>query len=88
MSKSQKIPVDVETLRTVFDALSSSMDFGSGFLDTPEVVALRDLADVLELDPILATPESQVADFYEEAPEAWGDRYRWYNEKRKAAGGY
>lgn len=49
--------VDVtEAVQVVFDAVIGSMDFGSGFLDTFEVIALRRLAEALGVDPKDATP--------------------------------
>ena len=43
---------------TVFDIATESMDFGSGFLDEEEVLALRALAEALGVDPLLATPRN------------------------------
>lgn len=43
-------------LQCVFDAAINSMDFGSGFLDDEEVAALRELAVILGVDPMEATP--------------------------------
>lgn len=45
-----------EDKQLLFDALVSSMDFGSGFLDTDTVNALRRLAVDLGVDPLVATP--------------------------------
>lgn len=44
------------TAQILFDALVHSMDFGSGFLDTEEVEALRGMAVALGVDPSEATP--------------------------------
>lgn len=46
----------VEAARVAFDVATSSMDFGSGFLDLEEVVGLRRLARALGVDPVEATP--------------------------------
>lgn len=51
----------------VFDALVHSMDFGSGFLGTEEVEALRGLAEALGVDPVVATP----AEFAKGYPHAF-----------------
>ena len=45
-----------ETLEMVFDTAVNSMDFGSGFLDNEEVEALREVAVLLGVDPMVATP--------------------------------
>lgn len=44
------------TLRILFDALTNSMDFGSGFLDSEDVEALRAVAVLLGVDPMYGTP--------------------------------
>lgn len=45
-----------ETLQMLFDTAIHSMDFTSGCLDDEEVEALREVAVLLEVDPMLATP--------------------------------
>lgn len=45
-----------EDLRDIFDIAVGSMDFGSGFLDTDCVEALRRIAVALGVDPMTATP--------------------------------
>lgn len=40
----------------IFDALVSSLDFGSGFLGDEDVEALRALAVLLGVNPMLGTP--------------------------------
>lgn len=45
-----------EAAQRVFDALVSSMDFGSGFLETDDVAALRELAVAIGVDPNVGTP--------------------------------
>jgi hypothetical protein len=47
-----------EVLRALFDIAVSSMDFGSGFLDDEEVARLREVAELLGVDPMAATPEN------------------------------
>lgn len=52
-----------EDLRVLFDAVCNSLDFGSGFLDTPEVEALRRVAVILGVDPAKATPREFVGQY-------------------------
>ena len=61
---SETIQVPKLTLQIVFDAAVESMDFGSGFLDTEEVDALREVAGLLGVDPRVATPDSHWAAYY------------------------
>lgn len=55
--------VKTEHLQILFDALVQSMDFGSGFLDTEEVEALRAIAEDLGVDPMVATPSAFKAQY-------------------------
>lgn len=48
------LPLDIA--RKVFDTAVDSMDFGSGFLDDEEVLALREFAVAIGVDPMTATP--------------------------------
>lgn len=59
----ETITIPVDTARILFDALSTSMDFGSGFLDTEEVEALRALAVAIGVDPTKGTPEEFAAGY-------------------------
>ena len=52
----EQITLPKLTAQILFDALTTSMDFGSGFLDTGEVEALRGLAVALGVDPLKGTP--------------------------------
>lgn len=52
----EQITIPKLTAQILFDALVQSMDFGSGFLDTEEVEALRAMAVALGVDPAVATP--------------------------------
>lgn len=45
-----------ETLQALFDIAVGSMDFGSGFLDKEEVDVLRDVAELLGVNPSVGTP--------------------------------
>lgn len=51
-----QVQIDREVLQKTFDTAVNSMDFGSGFLDDDEVAALRAVAVVLGVDPLVATP--------------------------------
>ncbi|SCF42419.1 hypothetical protein GA0070618_6657 [Micromonospora echinospora] len=55
--------VKTEHLRILFDALCHSLDFGSGFLDTEEVNALRAIAGYLGVNPMVATPSEFVTQY-------------------------
>ncbi len=50
------IEVPRHVLAAVFDALVTSMDFGSGFMEDEDVEALRTVAVLLGTDPQEATP--------------------------------
>lgn len=52
----EMITIPKLTAQILFDALANSMDFGSGFLDTEEVEALRGLAVAIGVDPATGTP--------------------------------
>lgn len=54
---SEKIEVSKLALQHVFDNLVHSMDFGSGFLDSEDVDALREVAKTLGVNPMDATPK-------------------------------
>jgi hypothetical protein len=72
-----EITMPRETAQIVFDALVHSLDFGSGFLDTPEVEALRGLAVALGVDPATATPKEFVKHYphvFEPMPDDLIDR--------------
>lgn len=45
-------------LNAIFDLAINSMDFGSGFWDNEDVEAVRGIAMVLGLNPMLATPHN------------------------------
>lgn len=51
------------TLRTLFDALTNSLDFGSGFLDSEDVEALRSIAVMIGVDPMHGTPSEFAAQY-------------------------
>jgi hypothetical protein len=57
------ISLRFEAAQRVFDALVSSMDFGSGFLETDDVVALRELATAIGVDPNKGTPSEFAAQY-------------------------
>lgn len=45
-----------DDVRALLDIIACSMDFGSGFLDTEQVVLLRRIAQVVGMDPEDLTP--------------------------------
>jgi hypothetical protein len=59
MSDEKRIPVQRDDLRTLFDLVVHSLDFGSGFLDGNDVPALRRVAELIGVDPMIATPENE-----------------------------
>ena len=59
----EQITIPKETGQILFDALVQSMDFGSGFLDSEEVEALRGLAVAIGVDPNTATPDEFAAGY-------------------------
>lgn len=50
------VTVARDVAQRVFDTAVNSMDFGSGFLSTDEVDALRAFAVLIGVDPMNATP--------------------------------
>lgn len=48
-----------EDVKFLLDLVGDSLNFGSGFYDTEEVDRLREIADVIGLDPWDYTPDSQ-----------------------------
>ncbi len=48
--------IRTELLKSVFDIAVGSLDFGSGFLDNDQVDDLREIAVLLGVDPVDATP--------------------------------
>ena len=62
-----KVEIEFETLRVMYDAVRGSMDFGSGFLDSEDVKALREVAVIIGVDPMDATPET----FARNYPHPW-----------------
>jgi hypothetical protein len=52
------VQIDRTVLQIVFDVAVNSMDFGSGCLVDEDVEALRAVAVLLEVDPMLATPDN------------------------------
>lgn len=50
-------------VQILFDAVCNSMDFGSGFLDTEDVEALRTTAALLGVDPKVATPDAMKGNY-------------------------
>lgn len=77
-------------LQILFDTAVNSMDFGSGFLDDEEVAALREVAVLLGVDPMVATPEMFQCKYSGEHIGRWdGSGICWrcrqsYGEQRPA----
>jgi hypothetical protein len=63
MTTDRTITLDFEHAQRIFDALVNSMDFGSGFLETDDVVALRALAEAIGVDPNIGTPSEFAAQY-------------------------
>jgi hypothetical protein len=59
----ETITIPKLTGQILFDTLATSLDFGSGFLDTEEVAALRGLAEAIGVDPAKATPDEFKRDY-------------------------
>lgn len=78
MTTERTIKLDFEHAQRIFDALVNSMDFGSGFLETDDVVALRALAVAIGVDPNVGTPSEFAAQYphpYKPAPSREGIAY-------------
>lgn len=76
------IPVRREALRILFDAVTNSLDFGSGYLDSEDVEALREIAVILGVDPWVATPSEHRRNY----PHLFKTGYRtWCNECQMTA---
>ncbi len=54
------VSLERQLLQDLFDVATSSLDFGSGFLDDDQVRSLREVAVVLGVDPLVATPANYV----------------------------
>lgn len=67
--------ISEDDIREMFDIICCSMDFGSGFLDTPQVDLLRRVAVELGVNPMKATPSNQAENY----PHAFEAYTNWYN---------
>lgn len=56
MSDDEVMRVRREVLERLFDAVTNSMEFGSGLLETDDVMCMREVADLLGVDPMKGTP--------------------------------
>lgn len=63
MADKEMITLPRDTVAKMFDIICESMDWGSGFLDTDEVITIREVAVMLGADVMEATPASQRAYF-------------------------
>lgn len=68
-----RIEVPRQTLQILLDTAINSMDFGSGFLCDEEVQVLRAVAALLDVDPIVATPDNYKCRFQD---HAWDDGWQ------------
>ena len=59
----ETVTIPLETAQRLFDALAGSMDFGSGFLESDDVEALRALAVAIGVDPAKGTPDEFAAQY-------------------------
>lgn len=57
-------------VQEMLDIIVGSLDYGSGFLDQEQIEILRAVAEMLGLDPMVATP-SEYAKSYPHAFKAW-----------------
>lgn len=69
-SEVEMVTLSKDSAQRVFDALAGSMDFGSGFLESDDVLALRELAQVIGVDPSIGTPNEFKKDFPHKFKEA------------------
>ena len=59
----EKVLVEKELLKALFDMAVNSMDFGSGMLYNEDVVILRQTALLIDVDPDKGTPSEFKASF-------------------------
>lgn len=76
--------IEMEELKQLFDLVTNSMDFGSGFLDREDTVLLRKVAAVIGVDPMEATPSTEVSNYPHEFKPADHNaaRCQWCNQER------
>ena len=90
-----KIEIELELLKNLFDLAVGSMDWGSGFWDDEDTACGRAVAELIGVDPIVATPYTYRDRFrhtytqYDPAlthpfPETWANRCRYCNSPREA----
>ncbi len=68
-----KVQLDFEDAQALFDMTTSSMNFGSGFLDSDDVNLLRKLAVLIGVDPSKGTPEEFKSQYPHEYAAYFGD---------------
>lgn len=54
----ETVVVRKAALATLFDLAVNSLDFGSGFWETADAIVAREVAEVLGVCPMLATPRA------------------------------
>ena len=59
----EEVSIRKGDLRAVLDVATMSMDFASGFLDNEQVEALRKIAEIIGINPLVATPSNFVCQY-------------------------
>ena len=54
----ESVAIDMDLLRKLFDCAVGSMNFTSGMFDDEEVEALRSVATIIGVDPMVGTPDN------------------------------
>lgn len=80
METVDSLVIDRTLLQVVFDIVTGSMDFGSDFLDNEEVDAMRKVAELIGVDPMLGTPSTHKCRFdgkheFYKGPPSPNERY-------------
>lgn len=66
--------LETEKVKQLLDMIGSSMDFGSGFLETSDIELLREIAQLVGSDPWKFTPHDSLDTFCErEGGHQWGE---------------
>lgn len=73
-TESEIIEIDRTLLQRLFDIAIQSAGFCSDFVDDDEVAAAREIAELLGVDPMRATPESHRCKY--EGAHRWADVWR------------
>ncbi len=84
-SDPETVTVPRAALQVLFDTAVSSMDFGSGFWDTENTAAAREVAVLLGVNPVLATPANHRAAWYPLADDVDAARLAVYRRAHQLA---